>query len=255
MRLKTIKIPSFHFDNHPKLAAYPKALASDGQIVTSGALDVLLHVAKHPPTFAMIDGKTYLISNLLSWRLIREVLDRNKFVAVICDPSECSQHADVERFAREDDALHTGLVRVLAPADKSEPTKIRKRHLDAGQICPVCADYKSDKVKPLEVPLSTDQNWRAVRARGLGGVVKCHRCEFRLALSHEEYSRFLDYSLPISDIITMRLDGNQPVICPACAARGRRGIVLMRWYEDCIVTRCSHCLYDFEAYSLRAEAA
>lgn len=210
MRLKQVKIPSFAFDSHSKLATYPKALASDGQIVTSGAMDVLLHVAKHPPTFAMIDGQTYLISNLLSWHLIREVLDRNEFVAAICDPSECSQHADVERFARYDDALHIGLVRTHTSAAKSRPTDTRKRHLEAGQICPVCINYRSDKVKPLEVPMSTDQNWRAVRARGLDGIVKCHRCRFRLTLSHEEYSRFLVYSLSTSEIVTMRLDGNQP---------------------------------------------
>lgn len=255
MRLKKIKIPPFAFDNHPKLAAYQKALAPDGQIVTSGALDVRVHLIKHPPTFAIIDGQTYLVSNLLSWHLILEVHGRDEFVAAICDPSECSQHADVERFALYDDALHTGLVRVLAPVVKSRPTETRKQHLDAEQICPVCVNYKSNKVTPLEVPLSAGQDWRAVRAQGHGGTVRCHRCGFRLALSGEEFRRYIDYDLPTAEVVTARLNGNQPVICPDCAARGRRGIVLIRWHYDCAVTRCARCPYDLEIYSLNEEAA
>ncbi len=244
MRYEKININAFPFLLHPKLAAYPDALAPDGQLVTSGALDVVLHVAKYPPTFAIIDGQTYLVANLLSLHLFMRTLGRAEFMAAICDPAECSEDVDVERFAVSDRSLYAGLVAQHTPPTKSRPTETRKHHLDARQICPVCVVYARGKVKPHETTLTAGQDWRGVRAREQGGTVRCKRCKFSLRLTAGEFRRFTTaFSLPTSEVTTVKLVNGAPIFCPECQKNRKHGVILERHYPDRVVTRCSHCPY------------
>jgi len=255
MRFDTINTNTFSFLVHSDVARYPDALATDGRLVTSGAFDVVLYTAKNPPTVAIIAGQTYLVSDLLSLHLNLRVLSRDEFVVAICDPNECSQDADVKRFAVRDQAVYVALIAELTPPTVSRPTEIKTKHMQAGQICPICAVYKRGKIKPLITPLSSAQDWRGVRKAGQGGTVSCRRCGFRVQLSEEEFRKFIEFRLPTAEYVTVKLVDGGPTYCRDCEAKGRRGILLNRHSEGKVVTRCPFCRSGHQVSPRNSEAA
>lgn len=252
MHHETINIDAFPYLLHPDLASYPDALATDGPLITLSTFDAQTFVERFPPIIATINGCNYVVGMRLSLHVNLRVLGRATFKVEIRSP-ECSSDADVAGIAKGDCLVYDTLIAQLTPSYVSRPTEIRVKHIEAGQICPVCEVYERGSVKPLITPLSSAQNWRGVLKKDQGGKVCCRRCKFRVQLDAEEFRKFIEFRLPTARYITAELVDGQPVYCPDCEKNSRRGLLLRRQFVDRIVSRCPFCRNNIQIISHTSE--
>jgi hypothetical protein len=238
----------FTFECHPLLAPFPLTLASNGPLVASGALTITEYLEQHSMRFAS-DGTTWwLIGGRLAWHY----WDQSRRVRIAV---EIGVMDDVAQCREDDRTTYAAFLARVGSSDASRVTMNKRAHRQAGQVCPVCVAYATQKIRPIEKPLiaADGQGWKAIKARGQGGLVVCRRCGFRLHLTADEYARFCAKRLRIADIVAARtsfpnhgsLDDLPPMEirpCEECRQKGRRGIVLERLHAGGpIQIECSHC--------------
>lgn len=224
MERQCVDITSLDLDIHPAAARFEESAADAFHSPLPADVCRSTFVALHPPTFATLNRREWLVANHLSFLLIVRVLKLTEFDAYRCNKLECRNARDVARFARCDRLLYRGILNRPEKINRASRTyAAQARRIQAGQVCPICS---TDSVP---TPLAAPKHAPGLTRRGNGGPIICKSCGFRIDLSVEQLQAFIHHKLPTPELVQVHRDpqGNRTA-CPACAKAGRPGILLIR---------------------------